>query len=592
MKKILIYSAVVFFFILGLTAVSYKPAANSVFILSDESVEGKIRPYAEALVDEMNKNNASGKEPYRLYTARFDLNSEIKELKKYDKNAVLWLGGEKVVDFKKLKNYGTVLIASSLQAHLFPKAYYFPIPYMKENLRENKPEFYALINTPPLIENILREKNLPYRVYDTNNLDEIRKDMPRFKAVFTQQTGLDKADVNLNPIFLEMAASGILLAGYRFDSIKSSELNVLGDFVFYYHTEDEAQLLVEKIENNAAEISEMTKQSKNYTRAVLNVKPQAQRLAYILKNKKNMLFDINTDINIDTQGKAGDYHYGDYWLGHDLGTAFKKEKLNVTYSYLNFPLLYDADFNLIIRGHLRQINHLKHNIFWLAYPSHVPEDYSLAQYSETVFDMCQKYDAVAVSSEKLYRLLSDKCHDIYYIPQFTNTARFYPEYDEKFQSEILFVGNAHFYRKAPNIVYRKGLPIDIYGNFWDDGMAKGSYIDNRVLRKYYSSAKIVLNDTSPLMRQYGFISNRVFDVTAAGGFLISDYMPEIEAIYGDTIPMWKTEDELIELVEYYLNPEHEEERKDKAERAREITLKNFTSEIAAEKFKDILHKIH
>jgi spore maturation protein CgeB len=65
-------------------------------------------------------------------------------------------------------------------------------------------------------------------------------------------------------------------------------------------------------------------------------------------------------------------------------------------------------------------------------------------------------------------------------------------------------------------------------------------------------------------------------------------MPEIEKIYGDTVPMWKTEAELIELIKYYLSPEHEAERKDKARRAREITLKHFTAEIAAKRFNDII----
>lgn len=591
MKKKFIYSVVVFFFILGLTAVLYKPKTNSFFILLDESVNGKIRPYAEALVNEMNKNNAPGTKPYRLYTARFNLNSDIKELKKYDKNAVLWLGGEKVIDFKKLQNYGTILMASSLQAHLFPKAYYLPIPYIKENIAENKPEFYALINMPAFVEDILREKNIPYRLYDTDNLSEIRQDMPRFKAVFAQHTGLDKADVNLNPIFLEMAALGIPLIGYRVETIASSELNVLGDFVSYYHTQDEALSLVKKIEDENSDILQTKEKEKTFAQTLLEVKPQAQRLAYILKHKKNFYFVLNTDVNIDSFGKAGDYHYGDYWLGHDLGKALENNKTSVSYSFLHFPLLYKTNVQLIIRGNFQQINRMDKNIFWLAYPFLISEEPTLEQYGKYIADVCNNYNAFAVASEKLYQLLTDKCPNLSYIPQFTDISRFYPDYDESLKAEILFIGNAHYERKTPKIVYEAGLPIDIYGNRWDEGVAKDTYIDNRLLRKYYSSAKIVLNDTLPSMRRYGFINNRVYDVTAAGGFLISDYMPEIEAIYGDAIPMWKTEDELIELVKYYLDPAHEEERIDKANRARDITLKNFTSDITAEKFKTVINKI-
>ena len=93
------------------------------------------------------------------------------------------------------------------------------------------------------------------------------------------------------------------------------------------------------------------------------------------------------------------------------------------------------------------------------------------------------------------------------------------------------------------------------------------------------------------MLVHGVISNRIFDGTACGTLVISDYMPEIEAIYGDSVPMWKTEKELVNLIKYYLDPKHEEERLEKAQRAREITLKNFTAKQAAEKFEQIIEDV-
>ena len=109
-----------------------------------------------------------------------------------------------------------------------------------------------------------------------------------------------------------------------------------------------------------------------------------------------------------------------------------------------------------------------------------------------------------------------------------------------------------------------------------------------MINKYYASAKIVLNDHRREMKEAGFISNRIFDATASGALVISDYIPEIEKIYGDTVPMWQTEQELIELVKYYLAPEHETERKEKADRAREITLKHFTAATVAKQFNDLI----
>ena len=112
-------------------------------------------------------------------------------------------------------------------------------------------------------------------------------------------------------------------------------------------------------------------------------------------------------------------------------------------------------------------------------------------------------------------------------------------------------------------------------------MYKASYIPNNILNKYYSSAKIVLNDHRPDMKQYGFVNNRIYDATASGALVISDYIEEIENIYGNSIPMYKTKDELKELLIYYLT--HEEERKALAQKARNITLKEYTHTTIAQK---------
>ena len=75
------------------------------------------------------------------------------------------------------------------------------------------------------------------------------------------------------------------------------------------------------------------------------------------------------------------------------------------------------------------------------------------------------------------------------------------------------------------------------------------------------------------MIEAGFISNRIFDASACGAFIISDYIKEIEEIYGDSIAMYKNEEEFVELVKYYLN--NKDEREEKAKKAQEITIKRF-----------------
>lgn len=236
------------------------------------------------------------------------------------------------------------------------------------------------------------------------------------------------------------------------------------------------------------------------------------------------------------------------------------------------------------------------NILYIVYPQFGEKENkelipSKTSYLNEIIQISKKegINAIATASKELADNLRENNVNAYYIPQFTNTKRFYPDYDEKLKSEVFFVGINSFYRKAAPAVLEAGLPITIYGPGWKT--AKAPYLDNNILRKHYSSAKIVLNDTREGMKEFGFISNRIFDATACETLIITDYMPEIEEIYGDTVPMYKNKEELINLVKYYLDDKNQEERKDKARRAREITLKNFTSDKAATTIHEIIKSL-
>ena len=326
------------------------------------------------------------------------------------------------------------------------------------------------------------------------------------------------------------------------------------------------------------------------------------KLPYLLKKYSDYLvfefsypYFIDHTLNVDIQAAVGHVSSGDYWLAHDLNDSLNKlDNWETDITFFNTIHKYPTEVNIIWRG---EIPYPKHalvgniNILYLGFAAEEILD-NTEHYINIIRDLAIKkeIDAFAISSKKLINKLKERGINAYYVPQFTNPDKFYPDYTEELKSEVLFVGNNLFYRKAAPAVLKAGLPITIYGPQWE-GLAKAEYIDNRVLRKYYSSAKIVLSDARDGMKNYGFIINRIFDATACETLVISDYMKEIEEIYGDSIPMWKTEDELIELVKYYLDPEHEEERLAKAKRAREITLKNFTSDKAAQKFQTIINDI-
>lgn len=198
-------------------------------------------------------------------------------------------------------------------------------------------------------------------------------------------------------------------------------------------------------------------------------------------------------------------------------------------------------------------------------------------------DDWQNFDVIAVASPAYAAELNRAGIKAVYVPQFTNPEKFYPDPDPALASDILFVGSNWHDRTSLCYALEAGFTVAVYGYNWQGivppEMYKAPYIANTELNRYYSSAKIVLNDHRPDMKDFGFVNNRIYDATAAGALVISDYMPEIETAYGDAVPMYKNKEELARLLEYYLV--HEDERLALAAKARRITLEKFTNAAAA-----------
>ena len=276
--------------------------------------------------------------------------------------------------------------------------------------------------------------------------------------------------------------------------------------------------------------------------------------------------------------------WGDYWLGLDLAAALKNIGYEVRIDYKeDFSKRGNEDINIVIRGlsPCPDLDKSKINVLYL-----------ISCWDKISAAELKTYDLILVCSLSKQKELKRKGFKAYYFPQFTNPARFFPVKDNKYNHKILFVGNAYDgVRPAVKYSVDNKFPISVYGKFWekkiDDSYIKGLYIDNNELHKYYSNADIVLNDTKDTMRQNGFVSNRIYDVTACKGFLISDYIPEIAKTYGDNIPMYKNAKELKKLIQYYLS--HPEERQKKAEAAYRITMENYTNVKMAQTFRDIIN---
>ena len=311
-------------------------------------------------------------------------------------------------------------------------------------------------------------------------------------------------------------------------------------------------------------------------------------------------------LNVGLKVSAGkDWkNWGDYILGDDLAKGFENIGNTVIPSYIDS--VNEPDINLDIDVYMKGFipfnpnkNNSTINVLYLYYPietSNTKKYKNINNIKEKSWYSLQtelwNFDIIGVASLKYQEELAHLGIKTIFTPQITNINKFFYEYDADKAHDILFVGRPGYERISAKWAIESGFDVALYGNGWQDKAPikyfKGDYIDNNELHKFYSSAKIVLNDTRNDMKQAGFISNRVFDVTASGGFLISDYMEEIEHFYGDSIPMFKTKEELKGLIDYYL--EHENERKEKARKAQEITLKNFTNEVVAKRIVEEAYK--
>lgn len=306
-----------------------------------------------------------------------------------------------------------------------------------------------------------------------------------------------------------------------------------------------------------------------------------KKAAFLLKNAKQKKVLIKTPI----PQKNGCQGWGEYWLARDIKEIWSPAFNAAVWDESKYPSWSNLDsyFDgaVYMRGRESFMPFDKErSVLWLF--CH-PEDVSLSE--------MRLYKAVACASENYAAILKEKGIRCEYVPQCTNPGRFFEDKDEGYETNVFFAGNTRgVFRNCVKFALEKNIDIRVFGRGWGNFIPEryimADYVDNNMLRKYYSNAKITLNDHWDDMREQGFISNRIFDVTACGGFVISDYMPEIEKVYGDSVPMYKNAGELAELATYYLV--HEDERRRKAEKAQKITLSLFTTFHTAEKLNALL----
>ena len=195
-------------------------------------------------------------------------------------------------------------------------------------------------------------------------------------------------------------------------------------------------------------------------------------------------------------------------------------------------------------------------------------------------ERCAAYDLVFVASDPFLEDLAEQVSvPLIQLHQATDPDLFWPEPGGP-AHELLFVGNSRN-RHRPVLDALAGTDRDlaVYGGNWrpdllDPRYLRSDWIPNDQVHRAYASAAIVLNDHWSDMRDEGFISNRIYDVLASGGFVLTDPVAGLDLEFDGAVATWTNAADLRASVERYLA--EPELRRAMSERGREAVLARHT----------------
>jgi len=286
-----------------------------------------------------------------------------------------------------------------------------------------------------------------------------------------------------------------------------------------------------------------------------------QRAEKIKSCLENYILKKKMAIKIPAPNWEEVQEWGDYYLALGLKKELERNDCEVLLQVLpEWEGDGDArcDTVLVLRGLSRYQPKSQHfNIMWNI--SH-PDEVTIEEYNQ--------YQHVFIASQFWADEISQKVDvPVEVMLQCTDPELFYPDPDDKYKHDLLFVGNSRgVHRKIIKDLLPTEEDLAVYGAGWegliDKKYIKGEHIPNKELRKAYSSCKILLCDHWDDMRDKGFLSNRLFDASACGAFIISDKVRGVEDVFGDIVVTYDDSDDLKNVIGYYLGNGFE--RKDKS----------------------------
>ena len=255
----------------------------------------------------------------------------------------------------------------------------------------------------------------------------------------------------------------------------------------------------------------------------------------------------------------GDFHFAES-LAEAIERTGHRARVDVRERWGSHELA-DEDVAIVLRG----------LIPYAPRPGQIAFLWAISHPDQIGFDECDRYTRVFAASPSYAALLEHVIEPpAETMLQATDPGRFNPSSPAEAPA-LLFCGNSRGQdRDIVRWAIAAGLKPLIYGDCWGERVPPGTVvargIDNRALGPLYAGAGAVLNDHWPSMRAFGIVSNRLFDVVASGGRAVSDRVPGIAALFGDSVAEVEGERALAHAVDSFARmPEPATERQGRAE---------------------------
>lgn len=279
-------------------------------------------------------------------------------------------------------------------------------------------------------------------------------------------------------------------------------------------------------------------------------------------------------IKIAAPSRETAWEWGDYHFARHLADALERLGWRCAVHCRDQWYTHDADINLVLRGRVRfdpDRSRAARNLLWsISHPDRLVGREEL-----------DAYDHVFVASSPFAEEL-DQLTDapVSVLHQATDPEVFAdPEQPAELPEPVAFIGNSRgVRRRLVDWAVEADIDLAVWGTRWErflpERMVHGDHVPNDELAAHYAGAAIVLNDHWETMAAHGYLSNRLFDASAAGAFVVSDPVAGLEETFGEDIPVVDSPQALRRTVDWFLA--HPEERRARAERARERVLAQHT----------------